>query len=79
MPPPPTHGSYVNHFPNPKTNLSSAAPRRTNTISGISSSNSSVANSTPSLGVVGSAGPPAEKQQQLHSSSAMPQTPQQQR
>lgn len=51
MPPPPPHGTYVNHYPNPKTGVAgSATPRRTNSnhnVTGNSSSgNSSGSNSS---------------------------------
>lgn len=67
MPPPPPHGTYVNHFPNPKTNVgSNATPRRSASI--VAPGAPSTTTTAPST--------PAEKQQQQQLTIGMQQTPQ---
>ena len=49
MPPPPPHGTYVNHYPNLKTGVAgSATPRRTNSNHNVTGNNSSSGNSSGS-------------------------------
>ena len=69
MPPPPPHGTYVNHYPNPKTGVTgSATPRRTNSNHNVTGTSANNTNSTSNVVVTSvsnpSSGtaPPAEKQ-----------------